>query len=400
MKIMSIIGTRPEAIKMAPVIKELRKHPDRCQTVVCTTAQHRQMLDQVFQVFDLTSDYDLNLMKPDQTLASFTARATRALDRVISRERPDWVLVQGDATSAMVASLVGFYHHVKIGHVEAGLRTRNRSQPFPEEINRRIIDLMSDLYFAPTPGSRSHLLNEGVASKAIFVTGNTGVDALMMTAVRVKQEAPVQQFEFGGKRLILVTAHRRENHGPPLMRICSALKEIAAAYRDDVHIAYPVHRNPMVYAAVHAMLDGISNITLLDPLDYEMLVRLLNRAYLVLTDSGGLQEEAPSFNKPVLILRDVTERVEVVDIGAAQLVGTESRTIVEATSRLLDDRAAYDKMTSFTNPYGDGRASERIVEILLNYDENSRASRIADVAAAEETPFGTGTTAGAVLLQD
>jgi len=367
-KVMTVIGTRPEAIKMAPVIKELDYYPEAIESVVCTTAQHREMLDQVLSIFDICPDHDLNLMRPDQSLSQLTARILMALDEVIVEERPDWVLVQGDTTTVMVASLVAFYHRVKVGHVEAGLRTGDKSQPFPEEINRRIADVLADLYFAPTERSRENLLREGVPAQAIVVTGNTVIDALMMTARRIgghPLDAPIGNID--GKRLILVTVHRRESFGAPLANICRALAEIAHRYRDDVHIVYPVHPNPNVWHPVHEMLGGVPGVSLIEPVDYEAFVDLMSRAYLILTDSGGLQEEAPSLDKPVLVLRQVTERPEVIALGAARLVGTECEPIVRETVTLLEDPVAYGKMASVANPYGDGRASQRIVQAILAY---------------------------------
>jgi UDP-N-acetylglucosamine 2-epimerase (non-hydrolysing) len=368
LKAMSVIGTRPETIKMAPVIKELQKHPGEIASSVCVTAQHREMLDQMLDVFDISPDHDLNLMQPGQTLSQFTARALTALDEVIARVQPDWVLVQGDTTTVMVASLVAYYHRVRVGHVEAGLRTGDKFAPFPEEMNRRIADVLTDLYFAPTEGNRQNLLREGVPPRSIVVTGNTVVDALMMTARQVG-ERPVSVVDaHEGKRLILVTAHRRENFGAPMRDICRALAEIAHRYRDDVHIVYPVHLNPNVQRPVHEILDGISNVSLIEPVDYETFVGLMSRAYLILTDSGGLQEEAPSLDKPLLVFRQVTERPEATDLGAARLVGTERETIVRETVRLLEDSAAYEEMARVPNPYGDGCASQRIVQAILNQE--------------------------------
>lgn len=366
LKVMSVIGTRPEAIKMAPVIKELEKYPDEITSLVCATAQHREMLDQMLNVFDIRPDYDLHLMQPDQSLSQLTARILTALDEVIVKERPDWVLVQGDTTTVMVASLVAFYQQLKVGHVEAGLRTGDKFQPFPEEVNRRIADVLADLHFAPTERNRQNLLREGVLPQAIVVTGNTVIDALMMTA-RLVGERPLDVCigNIDAKRLILVTAHRRENFGTPLANICCALREIAHHYRDDVHIVYPVHFNPNVFHPVHEMLGGVPNVSLIEPVDYETFVGLMSRAYLILTDSGGLQEEAPSLDKPVLVLRRVTERPEVTALGAARLVGTECETIVRETVRLLEDPVAYRQMASAANPYGDGRASQRIVQAIL-----------------------------------
>lgn len=369
-KVMTIIGTRPEAIKMAPVIKELNSYPGKFESVVCATAQHREMLDQVLNIFDISPDYDLNLMRPDQSLSQLTARILTALDEIIVEEQPHWVLVQGDTTTVMVASLVAFYHRVKVGHVEAGLRTGDKFQPFPEEINRRIADVLADLYFAPTERNRENLLREGVSPQAIMVIGNTVIDALMMTARRVVgRPLSARIGSVDGKRLILVTAHRRENFGAPLANICRALVKIAYQYRDDVRIVYPVHFNPNVFHPVHEMLDGVPNISLIEPVDYESFVGLMSRAYLILTDSGGLQEESPSLGKPVLVLRETTERPEVVALGAAKLVGTDCETIVRETVRLLEDPSAYREMASVTNPYGDGHASQRIVQAIRAYSE-------------------------------
>jgi UDP-N-acetylglucosamine 2-epimerase (non-hydrolysing) len=363
---MTVIGTRPEAIKMAPVIKELNNYPGEVKSVVCTTAQHREMLDQVLNVFGISPDYDLNLMRPGQSLSQLTARVLMDLEEVIGAERPEWVLVQGDTTTVMATSLVAFYHRVKVGHVEAGLRTDDKFQPFPEEINRRVTDALADLYFAPTKWNRENLLREGVPAQAIVVTGNTVIDALMVTARRVsKRPLDARIGDIDGKRLILVTAHRRENLGTPLANICRALMEIAHQYRDDIHIVYPVHLNPEVLQPVHEMLGSVPNISLVEPVDYDTFVSLMSRAYLILTDSGGIQEESPSLNKPVLVLRHVTERPEAAALGATRLVGTECETIVRETVRLLEDQVAYGEMASVTNPYGDGCASQRIVQALL-----------------------------------
>jgi len=367
-KVMSVIGTRPEAIKMAPVIKELENHTDALESVVCLTAQHREMLDQVLDVFDVSANYDLDVMLPDQSLSQLTARILIGLDEVVVRERPHWILVQGDTTTAMVASLVAYYHRVKVGHVEAGLRTHDKFQPFPEEVNRRVVDVLADLYFAPTNTNRQNLLREGVPPQTIVVTGNTVIDALLMMARRPGATLPeALDHSVDGKRLIVVTAHRRENFGAPLQSICRALSEIARRYQEDVHIVYPVHLNPNVFEPVHEMLGGVPNISLIEPMGYADFVGLLSRAYLVLTDSGGLQEELPSLDKPVLVLRQTTERPEVVAAGAAKLVGTDTETIVRETVRLLDDALAYGQMAGVANPYGDGHASRRIVQAILDY---------------------------------
>jgi UDP-N-acetylglucosamine 2-epimerase len=366
MKVLTVLGTRPEAIKMAPVIKELEKYRDEIQSVVCATAQHREMLDQVLNIFAIQADYDLDVMRPDQTLSQLTANILTHLDWVVAQERPDWVLVQGDTTTVMVASLVAYYHRVRVGHVEAGLRTDDKWQPYPEEMNRRLTDVLADLYFAPTERSKQNLLCGGVPDRAIMVTGNTVVDALMMTVQRLKQEKGYsQQWSDNGQRLILVTAHRRENFGQPLIRICHALAEIAARYPSEVQLVYPVHPNPNVLGPVREMLGDIPNVTLSEPLGYYDFVRLMSQAYLILTDSGGLQEEAPSLGVPVLVLREVTERPEGVAAGVVKVVGTDEGTIVRETVSLLDDRLVYQHMAQAVSPYGDGRASQRIVAALL-----------------------------------
>jgi UDP-N-acetylglucosamine 2-epimerase (non-hydrolysing) len=361
---------------MAPVIKELEKYPDEIQSVNCATAQHREMLDQVLNIFDIRSDYDLDVMLPGQTLSQLTANILTRLDQVVAQERPDWVLVQGDTTTVMVASLVAYYHQARVGHVEAGLRTNDKWQPYPEEINRRLTDVLADLYFAPTEGSKQNLLREGVPESAIVVTGNTVIDALLMTVCRLKQEEDSsQQWTSNGRRLILVTAHRRENFGRPLMRICRALAEIAALYPRGVQLVYPVHPNPNVLGPVHEMLGDIPNITLMEPLGYYDFVRLMSEAYLILTDSGGLQEEAPSLGVPVLVLREVTERPEGVAAGVVKVVGTDEQTIVREVVTLLENELAYQRMAQGANPYGDGRAGQRVVEAIRTASSNISNSR-------------------------
>ena len=365
MKILSIFGTRPEAIKMAPVIKLLKRSYPRLKSVVCVTAQHRQMLDQVLALFDIVPDYDLNIMQANQSLSELTAKVMRRLDRLIADERPDWVLTQGDTTTAMVASLTAFYHRVKVGHVEAGLRTWDKYQPFPEEINRKIADAVADLHFAPTPQSRDNLLREGLSSESIVITGNTVIDALLDVAQRPYdwESGPLAGLP-RDRRIILVTAHRRENFGEPLREICRALAEIAARWPEAL-IVYPVHLNPNVNQVVHERLSGIGNVRLLPPLDYLPLVQLMKFSFLILTDSGGLQEEAPGLGKPVLVLRDVTERPEGVEAGTVRLVGTQKDVIVAETAKLLEDSLEYQRMSRAVNPYGDGQASRRIIESLI-----------------------------------
>lgn len=365
MKIISILGTRPEAIKMAPVIKELKSHKG-VDSRVCVTAQHRMLLDQVLEVFGITPDWDLNIMTEGQDLARLTASALTSIDPLLVAEKPDWVLVQGDTTTAMAASMAAFYRGIKIGHVEAGLRTSDKNQPFPEEINRRITGLMAELHFAPTSWAQQNLIREGVAPDKISKTGNPVIDALFMAIELAKESeirAPVDIPM--GRRILLVTAHRRENFGGPLHSICMALKELAQRYRERIHIVYPVHLNPQVYHTVHQLLAGEPGITLAPPLDYLSMVELLQRCYIVLTDSGGLQEEAPALGKPVLIMRSKTERHEGVEAGTARLAGTDQATIVSEVSRLLDDSAFYSTMAQSINPYGDGRAASRIVHCLL-----------------------------------
>lgn len=372
-RVLSVFGTRPEAIKMAPVVAELRRHPDRIVSRVCATAQHRAMLDQVLELFAIRPDYDLNIMQERQTLSRLTANLLTSLDHVIAQERPDWVLVQGDTTTVLAASLVAFYHQVNVGHVEAGLRTGDKRQPWPEEINRKLCDAMSDLYFAPTETARRHLLAEGTDERRIAVTGNTVIDALLEVAGRLRAggQNPWRTPALRGKRILAVTAHRRENFGQPLADICAGLLEIARLYHDDVHIIYPVHRNPNVQETVYPLLGHTPNITLVDPLDYHSMVALLDACYLVLTDSGGLQEEAPSLGKPVLVLREVTERPEAVEAGAVRLVGAAPPRIVAEARRLLDNPAAYQEMARAINPYGDGKASRRIVQAILNWKNSS-----------------------------
>lgn len=355
---------------MAPIIHRL-KNTSGVQAQVCVTAQHREMLDQVLSLFEIVPDIDLNLMQPDQSLAQLTAAVFTHLDPVLTQLRPDWVLVQGDTTTVMAAALLAYYHRVRVGHVEAGLRTGDKWQPFPEEINRRVAGVTADLHFAPTAWSAGNLLREGVSSEAIRVTGNPVIDALQMTAARPPSpEVERLTSELGlrdpDRRLVLVTAHRRENFGRPLERICTALRCLAEAY-PEVRFVYPVHLNPHVQEPVYRLLGGIPNFSLLPPLDYLPLVHLLKRATLLLTDSGGLQEEAPGLGVPVLVLREVTERPEGVEAGTVKLVGADSARILNEARQLLDDPQAHAAMAQAVNPYGDGRAAERIVESLLEF---------------------------------
>lgn len=371
-RVLSIFGTRPEAVKMAPVVQALAALPE-VESLVCVTAQHREMLDQVLDLFQIQPDYDLNLMRPDQTLANLTAEILRHIDPVLEEVSPDWVLVQGDTTTIMSAALAAFYRGIKVGHVEAGLRTGDKRQPFPEEINRQIAGILADLHFAPTELSRLNLIHEGIDDRRIQVTGNTAIDALMQISDR-KAPPELQQWldEWGitqGNRLILVTAHRRENFGAPIKSICYALKELAEQYAGKMQIVYPVHLNPHIQRPVHDILDGVSNIHLINPLEYLPMVHLLKNATLVLTDSGGIQEEATGLGKPTLVLRDKTERPEGVNAGVLKLVGTDTKRIVAESCQLLDDPIAYANMAHAANPFGDGKAAGRIVDALLKFSE-------------------------------
>jgi UDP-N-acetylglucosamine 2-epimerase (non-hydrolysing) len=365
-KVLTIFGTRPEAIKLAPVVGELERHPDRIEPRVCVTGQHREMLDQVLGLFGIVPHRDLALMEQDQTLPDLTANVIRGVDEVVAEEQPDTILVQGDTTTVFAASLAAFYRQLPVAHVEAGLRTQDKYNPFPEEINRRLVSHLADLHFAPTERARRNLLAEGIPDDDIVVTGNTVIDALL-SVVRddyVFQDPVLRGLDFDGQRVVLLTAHRRESFGAPLQRICAAVRELVAC-RDDVEVVYPVHLNPNVRRTVMASLDGHPRIHLVEPLSYEPFLQLMSRAYLILTDSGGIQEEAPSLGKPVLVLREVTERPEAVEAGAARLVGTDREAIVRHTLALLDDEDAYDSMARVANPFGDGKASERIVQAVL-----------------------------------
>jgi UDP-N-acetylglucosamine 2-epimerase (non-hydrolysing) len=368
LKVLAVFGTRPEVIKLAPVIRELRKYPDRVMCKVCVTAQHRQMLDQMLQVFQIQPDYDLNIMQDNQSPSYVAARVLMELEGVIQREKPDWVLIQGDTTTVAAAALAAYYAGVKVAHVEAGLRTGDKWRPFPEEINRRVVGAIADLHFAPTALARANLLREGVAPEAVVVTGNPVIDALRWIAAQPPSPAAVELLARAGvpsgRRLVLVTAHRRESFGAGILALCQALAELAERF-PELTILYPVHPNPNVHRPVHQILGRIPNIMLTEPLDYATLVHILAQAVLVLTDSGGIQEEAPSLGKPVLVLREVTERPEAIQAGTARLVGTDPQRIVSETVRLLTDPAEYNRMARAVNPYGDGRAAERIVSALL-----------------------------------
>lgn len=362
---MSVFGTRPEAIKMAPLVKELEKTPE-IESIVCVTAQHREMLDQVLEIFDLHPQYDLNIMQARQTLAGITTRALTGLEEVMGKEKPDIVLVHGDTSTTFAGALAAYYNQIKVGHVEAGLRTYDKYQPFPEEMNRRLTGALTDLHFAPTPLAKEHLLKENISEDGIFITGNTVIDALAHT---IEEDYTftvdeLNKIDFKGKRVIAMTAHRRENLGEPLRNICRAVKRLVEEY-PDVEVVYAVHKNPAVVEPVHEILGGNDRIHLTDPLDLKDMHNLMCRSFFVMTDSGGLQEEVPSMGKPVLVLRNVTERPEGVEAGTLKLAGTEEDVIYRMAKELLDDNEEYEKMAQAKNPFGDGQASRRIVESIL-----------------------------------
>lgn len=364
LKVLSIFGTRPEAVKMAPVVKALSKEPG-VRSRVCVTAQHREMLDQVLSLFDIVPDLDLDLMQPGQTLAGLTAAVFSGLDPVLRDEAPDWVLVQGDTTTVMAASLLAFYHHVRVGHVEAGLRTGDKWHPFPEEINRRIAGVAADLHFAPTPQAKENLLREGVPPSSVVVTGNPVIDALHMVAERPYDLAsgPLAALP-ADRRWVVVTAHRRESLGRPMELIFTMLRELAEEYQEDIHLIYPVHLNPRVQEPAHRILGGLPNLSLVDPLDYQPMVHLMRRASLILTDSGGIQEEGTALGVPVLVMRDSTERPEAIESGNARLAGTEPDAILHEARRVLSDPAVHAEMSRSSDLFGDGHAAERIVAAL------------------------------------
>jgi UDP-N-acetylglucosamine 2-epimerase (non-hydrolysing) len=372
MKIKNLIifGTRPEAIKMAPLVHEFQKFPNIFETKICLTAQHREMLDQVMDFFELQADYDLNLMKPNQTLNGLTSDILLELKPILDEFQPDYVYVHGDTTTTMASALASFYSGAKICHIEAGLRTYNLQSPFPEEMNRQVTGIISNFNFAPTDASRDNLIQEGKTKKNICVTGNTVIDALLYGIDRVNssefEDKEIEQLKSiidPTKKIILVTGHRRENHGEGFVRICEALKQIALEH-PETQIIYPVHLNPKVKEPVYRILSGMDNISLIDPLAYPAFIWLMEKSYLLITDSGGVQEEAPSLGKPVLVMRDTTERPEAVTAGTVILVGTDKNKIISEASRLLNDEKAYQAMTKVHNPYGDGKASERIVQFI------------------------------------
>lgn len=365
-KVMTVFGTRPEAIKMAPVVLELKKYPDLITPIVAVTAQHRDMLDQVLNLFNIKPDYDLNIMAQGQTLFDITTKAMNGLNEVLSKEKPDIVLVHGDTTTTFAGALAAYYHETAVGHVEAGLRTYNKYSPFPEEMNRKLTGAIADLHFAPTDTASGNLKAEGTKEDKIFVTGNTVIDALHKTVTDDFKfdDEKLANIDYENKRIILVTTHRRENLGEPMRHVYKALKDIVNEF-DDVEIVFPVHKNPKVREVVNEELGNIKAVHLIDPLDYEPFANLMHRAFLVLTDSGGIQEEAPSLGKPVLVLRDTTERPEAVKAGTVKLIGTERQKVYEETKYLLTDHDEYQRMANTCNPYGDGKASKRIIGAIL-----------------------------------
>lgn len=363
-KVVPIFGTRPEAIKMAPVVHALQAD-ERFEVVITVTAQHREMLDQFLGFFQLMPRYDLNLMREGQTLAEITSRAVEGIDKVLQKEKPDLVLTQGDTTTAFIGALVAYYHKIPCGHIEAGLRTGDKFAPFPEEINRRLIGGIADLHFAPTKSAKQNLLCEGVSKQSIFVTGNTVVDALLWTLQHL-DTAPMLPCSHAPFRLLLVTAHRRENWGKPMENICRAFRRIADAF-PNVNIVFPMHKNPVVREVAYRQMGNHERITLCEPPDYFGFVKLMRDAYLIVTDSGGVQEEAPTLGKPVLVLRDKTERPEAVEAGVVKVIGTNEGRIVEEVTRLLTDEVAYRSMQRTVNPYGDGKASARVRQAILHF---------------------------------
>lgn len=365
-KVMTVFGTRPEAIKMAPIVLELQKHLDKITPVVAVTAQHREMLDQVLGLFDITPDHDLDIMAQGQTLFDITSKAMMGLDKVLEAEKPDIVLVHGDTTTTFAGALAAYYHQTTVGHVEAGLRTHDKYSPFPEEMNRKITGCIADLNFAPTETSEGNLLAENVKPESIFVTGNTVIDALHHTVKDDFQfeDELLQNIDFENKRIILVTTHRRENLGEPMRHVYKALRQLTEEF-DDVEVVFPVHKNPKVREVVREELGGLEKVHLIDPLDYEPFANLMHKAHLILTDSGGVQEEAPALGKPVLVLRDTTERPEAVAAGTVKLIGTDRDVVYNEAKTLLTDEKAYSRMAESVNPYGDGKASQRIIQAIL-----------------------------------
>jgi len=364
MKVLFAFGTRPEAIKLAPVIKELQKDKKNFKVEICITAQHRHMLDQVLDIFNIRADYDLDIMKQGQTLFDINIRILQGLEKLLLKQKPDLIVVQGDTTTAFVSALAAFYLKIPIGHVEAGLRTFDKFTPFPEEMNRRLISHLADFHFAPTQRAKENLLKEGVSEKQVLVTGNTVIDALLLALkMNPKLDLPILHKIKSGNKIILVTAHRRENFGVSFRNICRALKSLVQR-NSDIEIIYPVHPNPNVKIPAYEILGNIERIHLVAPMDYMPFTHLMNKSYLILTDSGGIQEEAPALGKPVLVLRDKTERPEAVEKGTARLVGTDTNKIIKLAELLLSSKRAYNKMATVKNPFGDGKAGQRIFKFL------------------------------------
>ena len=367
-KVLSIFGTRPEAIKMAPLVKELESR-EEIESIVCVTAQHREMLDQVLETFEIKPDYDLNIMKQGQTLGDITTRALNGLEKVIKECKPDIVLVHGDTTTTFAGALAAFYNQVAIGHVEAGLRTNDKYSPYPEEMNRQMVDCMTDMYFAPTNLSKQNLLDENIDVDKIYVTGNTAIDAMATT---VKEDYTHSELEWvkDNERLVLLTAHRRENLGEPMRHIFKAIRRMVEEF-SDVKVIYPIHLNPKVREVANEVFDGIDRVRLIEPLEVFDFHNFINKCYMIMSDSGGVQEEAPSLGKPVLVLRDTTERPEGIEAGTLKLVGTDEEAIYKEAKLLLTDKNAYDKMSKASNPYGDGHASKRIVDAIIEKFKNN-----------------------------
>ncbi len=387
-KVLVVLGTRPEVIKLAPVVIELRRHGTKFNTIVCATGQHREMLHQALGSFRLSPDYNLDVMRPHQSLAQITTAVLDGIDHIVESTKPEVVLVQGDTTTTFAASLAAYYHRIPVGHVEAGLRTGDRYSPFPEEINRRLTTHLADFHFAPTELSRANLLREDISDDQILVTGNTVVDAVHYIASTLLENPPQGMPEIpDDRKLILVTAHRRESFGQGLCQICEAVRRLAES-RSDILVMFPVHLNPNVKDSVHTMLAGIRNVLLLEPLDYVSFVATMMRAHILLTDSGGMQEEGPSLGKPVLVMRSVSERPEAVMAGTACLVGTDPGRIVATVERLLDEPEYYEQMTSRENPFGDGRASARIVNFLVRRLFGEVAGEASDLPEPAKSDFG------------
>ncbi|HTY13048.1 MAG TPA: UDP-N-acetylglucosamine 2-epimerase (non-hydrolyzing) [Candidatus Omnitrophota bacterium] len=366
-RIMFVFGTRPEAIKMAPIILEVEKHPDILQGIIVSTGQHHEMLRQVMHIFDIRPDYDMDIMEADQTLSRIAVKTLQGLENILLREKPDMLLVQGDTSTAFAAALTAFYNKVPIGHVEAGLRTGDKWRPFPEEVNRRLISVVADQHYAPTRTAADKLLAEGTIKGNIYLTGNSVIDALLMVSNRKFDLAKTGLKIDPSKKLIVVTAHRRESFGPPMNGIMRAIARIAKKHEKEVQVVFPAHKNPMVQTAAREILGEVENVDIVEPMDYEPFVHLMKAAYIILTDSGGVQEEAPSLGKPVLVLREKTERPEAIAAGTVKLIGVSEEAVFNETETLLTDKNEYAKMTKAVNPYGDGHASERIVQAILHH---------------------------------